>query len=482
MSAAPAAGRAPGGEGRFASRTRLIMAIVFRDIRQMRRHGLPLMLGLSAVLLVVGFIFFSMVSSQFRHTGVPGWTGNVVSEGGGEGLAAEISADRMSGPAPLAVSLTSNVTGGTPPYSYSWNSGAGQSSDAPNPSFSYATPASYDCYLTVRDFDGGNITASPLRILVFGDPQGELRAAISVNRSEGKEPFTVSFRAAVIGGVPPYTYSWELGDGGNSSMAAPAHEYGSAGSFKASLVVKDSAGNFSISNNLTISVEGKGGAELPVNLLDIVYGYCVLVTMFLVPAAFSTAYSHEMQKGTVRTLVCYPVGVLDITAAKLAYAAVVGLAFSAIVAILPALASMKPAGEVIGIFLAAYLLTLATVAVGAFAANALTKVTRRMYIRPTGLSTILLVLSFLFTTKIFGALMSGLKLFLGMADLDPAGAVRSWMPAITLSPYHLGGASLSAALGGCGSPPYFVAAVPILLLAFGIWASRRVYPDIYEKE
>ena len=57
--------------------------------------------------------------------------------------------------------------------------------------------------------------------------------------------------------------------------------------------------------------------------------------MILIPAAFSIAYGQEITKGTVRTLTCYPVGVFEITIAKLAYAAVVSFIFGLPVFLLP---------------------------------------------------------------------------------------------------------------------------------------------------
>jgi hypothetical protein len=458
----------------------LILAIVGRDLRQIHRHGLPALLALTVLLLLMGVVLFSMVGGQFRKTGVPDWTGPVLTEGGGEGLSAEISADVLAGPAPLPVNFTSGVSGGTPPYSYSWNAGAGLSSDAPGPALTYPSAGSYECVLTVRDSTGENFTAPALRILVTDAAPVELRAAISVNRSEGGAPLSVAFRAAVAGGTPPYTFAWELGDGNTSALPSPAAVYGTPGERTASLVVRDSFGNTTRSNNITISAQGGGEGGLPFNLLDVVYGFCVLVTMFLVPAAFSAGYVHEMRKGTVRTLACYPVGVLEITAAKLVFAAIAGLALSLVAGFLPALGSMKPAGEVFGIFITAYALTMATVAVGALSACALTRFTKRMYLRPTSPPVLLVALSFLLTTGIVGGIFGVLKL-LGM-DIDPAGMVRSFMPLITLSPYHLGGAALSAALGGGGSPPYFVLVLPAVLLAAGTWMTGRVYPDIYEKE
>ena len=70
----------------------------------------------------------------------------------------------------------------------------------------------------------------------------------------------------------------------------------------------------------------------------------------------------QMKKGTVRTLLCYPIGVLGVTVGKLLYAALAGLIFAGIAFFLPTLGIGKPAGEVLLVFLSAYVLSLATVA------------------------------------------------------------------------------------------------------------------------
>jgi len=47
-------------------------------------------------------------------------------------------ASPVSGNAPLTVSFTGSVSGGTSPYSYHWDFGDGASSAAKNPSHTYA--------------------------------------------------------------------------------------------------------------------------------------------------------------------------------------------------------------------------------------------------------------------------------------------------------------------------------------------------------
>ena len=291
----------------FSTKTRrkmkLVFAIVARDMKQMHRHGLPILLFLSVLLLFFGFLFFSMVSSTLREIGVPAWTGRF----------------------------------------------------------------------------------------------------------------------------------------------APAEEGG-----------------------------GGEGLITSLTLLHVVYGYAALVTMILVPVAFSTGYSHEVKKGTIRTLICYPIGVFEITVAKLIYAALVGIIFAAPVSILPVAGIGKPFGDLVIIFITAYTLTLITVAVAALVANAITFATRRMYIRPTFLPYLFVVFSFFSTAIVLKALTGFLnfasKIFEAVALFTP------------LSPYHQGRLLLSSVLGGTEFPNWIIFLIPLTLLVVGIWLSLRLWPDIYEKE
>ena len=480
------AAAAPRGrpQGITASRVRLILAILGRDLRQTHRHGLGKLVFLAVVLLLLNLFLFTNARSTFQDIGTPGWTGGIVSEGeGGPGLVADIRADVLTGPAPLTVTLTSTVSGGKAPYTYKWELGSQDTSTAASPTHTFNAPGGNMVRLRVTDAEG--LEAEPVAINVLAtDPVSTgLQCVISVNVSSGTSPLDVRFIAGVAGGAPPYTYNWDLGGGNNSTSASPVHTYNGSGEHRAVLNVTDSGGNSTRSNELKVEVteeEGEGGLSIPFTLLDVTFGMAVLVTMVLVTSAFSSCYSHEIKKGTVRTLVCYPVGVLEVTVAKLLYAALVGGILSGFVFLLPASQMGKPGGELFGIFLTAYLLTLSIVAVGAMLANALTLVTRRMYIGPTSMPTLLGLLAIVLTRMMVAGIAFLLHL-LG-SSADPATAPDALSPLIALSPYHQGGALLADALGGPHLTTPLVLAIPIVLLAAGIWLSGRVYPHIYEKE
>jgi len=73
--------------------------------------------------------------------------------GGPSPLDAEFSADNTSVPTGTTVNFTDLTTGGTPPYTYSWDlDGDGfEDETTQNPSFTYNTPGTYTVELTVTD-------------------------------------------------------------------------------------------------------------------------------------------------------------------------------------------------------------------------------------------------------------------------------------------------------------------------------------------
>ena len=55
----------------------------------------------------------------------------------------------------------------------------------------------------------------------------------------------IHFAGEVFGGIPPYSYHWDFGDGSSSNQQNPNHNYMSIGNFTATFTVTDSEGNLS---------------------------------------------------------------------------------------------------------------------------------------------------------------------------------------------------------------------------------------------
>ncbi len=468
---------APPSGSFLAERMRLVLAMIARDLGQIHRHGLVLLLVLSFVLFIGGLLITSMASSEFDWRGEPTWTGSVI-------LPApfpEIQADRLAGQAPLTVNFEATVTGGNPPFTYEWVCGRRSvESDKLTYSHTFEDPGEYECYISVKRGDRSQ-NSSSIRIVVVGEGEIPLDAFIYANVTEGSAPLSVAFSSAVVGGTPPYDIIWDFADGTNTSEENPVHLFTAEADLEVVFNVTD-AENATLERTVKISTGGdeeEGG--VPFTLLDMMFGLAVIITMVIIPLAFSTGYKHEMKRGTVRTLVCYPVGVLGVTVAKLLYAAIVGFILAGVVFLLPTGGTGKPFNERFLVFLVAYLLTMLTVTIGALAALALSRGTRKMYVRPTSFPYLFVILGFLFTQKIIeslGWILSGF----GRGDYDSAAFAEGFSPIIALSPYHLGGEALAASLDGVGSVSVLIVVVPAVLIILGAWVSRGVYPDIFVKE
>lgn len=455
-------------------RVQPILAIVRRDLRQIHRHGLATFLLLTILLFFLGIVGFSIAGPTARQVT---WTGGIGGGGGGEPLRVNEEANVTSGLAPLAVSFTANITGGVAPFNISWTFGDGNVSFVAAPNHTYVNANIYDVLLAVQNAGGDEPVRSTLRIIAYDPGVWRLQVGIGANRTAGRDPLAVSFTATVVGGDSSnYSYLWNFGDGESSMAENPSHVFSPANdAYRVRLNVSEGA-NRSTSNELVVTVEQVGGESLPINLLDAVYGYMVLVTMVLIPVAFSSNYGGEIRKGTVRALTLYPVGVLEVTVAKLLYAAIAGFIFSFPISVLPTLGLGKPGADILGIYATAYVFSFGIVAVAAFTANAFCYATKRMYIKPPLMACLFVLYSFFLSFTIFRVLMGAL------AGGGASGLVQGSAPLIALSPYHQGGLLLSQALGGPGSPDWAVFAIPILLLILGIWLSKRLWPDIYEKE
>ena len=59
----------------------------------------------------------------------------------------------------------------------------------------------------------------------------------------GKINEAIQFHGSASGGIPPYTWQWNFGDGDTSNQQNPKHAYGKEGNYQATLTVRDSIGN-----------------------------------------------------------------------------------------------------------------------------------------------------------------------------------------------------------------------------------------------
>jgi PKD repeat protein len=157
--------------------------------------------------------------------------------GGTSPLTASASGSPTSGQAPLTVNFTGGAGGGVSPYSYRWTFGDGGSSTSQNPSHTYVSAGSYTATLTVTD--NASATASKSLTITATTLPTQLTAIASADPAGGPPPLMVSFTGSASGGTPPYSYSWDFGDGASSLYQNPGHVYSNIGNYIATLTVTD---------------------------------------------------------------------------------------------------------------------------------------------------------------------------------------------------------------------------------------------------
>ncbi len=161
------------------------------------------------------------------------------------------TASVTEGPAPLTVNFSSAVSGGLPPYTYDWDFADGsQHSTSPADQHTMITPGVYDVALTVTDSCGHSVTQT-----VTINAYGTLTPTVTATPACGDVPLNACFSSQVTGGVAPYTYVWDFGDGSPTSAdIAPCHNFLTAGTYNVTVMVTDSVGNHATSVPVKVDV------------------------------------------------------------------------------------------------------------------------------------------------------------------------------------------------------------------------------------
>jgi PKD repeat protein len=172
-------------------------------------------------------------------------------------LAVSIGTDKTSGSVPLAVSFTSDVSGGSGGYTFLWNFGDGGSSTLPNPTHTITSQGKFTVTLVVHDSKMNTESAS----MVIETTGPQITVTVSGSPASGAAPLSVSFTSTVTGGSGGYSYEWIFGDGSTSNEPNPTYVYASPGSYTAYLTVTDSSSSTASSNSIHITVSTGGGND-----------------------------------------------------------------------------------------------------------------------------------------------------------------------------------------------------------------------------
>src|SRR6266540_461551 len=139
------------------------------------------------------------------------------------------------------VSFTGSVSGGSPPYSYSWSFGDGSTGMGSSPQHTYSSTGTLTVALTVKDNGSPQQTTTSQQSLTVSGAPPPLTASFAYSPSSIQARQPVTFTASAGGGTSPFTFSWSFGEGSAGTGSPVTHTYSSAGSYTTALTVKDSS-------------------------------------------------------------------------------------------------------------------------------------------------------------------------------------------------------------------------------------------------
>jgi PKD repeat protein len=123
-------------------------------------------------------------------------------------------------------------------------------------------------------FGGQCYTTGPNSILNATWEWGSQPIMAGLSISAAPEPAdvgsAVAFTASFFGGIGPFSYSWNFGDGGVSKLTAPLHTFTAPGTFTVGLILTDSANDsLGASFNLTVDPALTSGIQTRPNPTDV---------------------------------------------------------------------------------------------------------------------------------------------------------------------------------------------------------------------
>ncbi len=182
-------------------------------------------------------------------------SGNGGGGGGGGSLASSFVFSPAAPAVGQAVTFDGTASTGTPSQ-YSWNFGDGNNGSGATASHTYAAPGTYPATLTITKagdgagcFSGICVSELTKSVVVGG---GSLAAAFTVTPAAPNAGQAVNFDASSSTGGPTQ-YSWNFGDGSNSTGKIVLHSFASAGTYPVKLTVSAPGSGSGCSSGICVS-------------------------------------------------------------------------------------------------------------------------------------------------------------------------------------------------------------------------------------
>lgn len=219
-----------------------------------------------------------------------------------------------------------------------------------------------------------------------------------------------------------------------------------------------------------------------------IYGLVALLTSLALGLAFSSVYTGEVRRGTIRSIILYPVDANDLILAKLASAFAIAFLFSIVAFlgfILPyLLVGVFPAGDFFVIFLTTFLMGFVALSTGVFLTLIIAHYTRHMAVDPSTMGGLFLLGAVLLTETVVNTVGQYLLQLSKPAGQYPSpgdrAAIDAFAKAVSvLSPQHMGARILGDLFGVSNMWPDVHVVVPVfvIVVAAGYMFAKRMYMD-----
>jgi len=265
------------------------------------------------------------------------------------------------------------------------------------------------------------------------------------------------------------------------------------GPYEIKMIAKDNSGNYGTAEGMIIATpEGTEfsllgwtstpfGQEVSFNLLTYAYGIALLASVIYVGGLFAKGFTHEITKGTVKVLFFGPISVTTMVFSKILYPLIIGPIFIFPLVFIGLSQFGQPFGDVLMIALMSYAMAAVTMVAAAYGSNMIYLVTKKMVLKPSIISRMFLYFSLIGTLTVFEWLSFVLDQWQQTTRWDAM--YHDYSGIATLSPFHQGGMFLSNALIGTHwALDVWTFVIPVVLIVGGIFASRKLYSDIFTRE
>jgi parallel beta-helix repeat protein len=165
-------------------------------------------------------------------------------------LAVAFASDKTTGTAPILITFTVTPSGGTAPYTTNITYGDGK--NGADLGHTYYQGGTFVASVLIKDNQGATKTSTSITLTIIAP----LNVTVTSTTSTGKAPLAVGFTSTAKGGVGPYNYTWDFGDGTAKSYEAnPTHVFKNTGSYSVKLTVKDSKGTTETATKNIIAIK-----------------------------------------------------------------------------------------------------------------------------------------------------------------------------------------------------------------------------------